>query len=501
MAGSLLSLTELSPGAPDRWYLLESTATLEVDRPESQSAPPDLENQIRQFVKRVLASKEESPHLVLFSHGYSNDRPAVLARIEKARKVTSGPDLAPSGTFYIGYRWPSERIFTPVRSLFTGLTSLLWLALILGLLLLGWGLGWPPKPDWLAILGWGLVAMVVGVLGLRLIAYYRDSYRASNYGVLDLVEFVRRLDVELYEQQSLKRVSISFIGHSMGGFVVTNVLRILSDVFDPQTIGSAKSQPKPELATTKPQPMEPSRLAPREATPVDQSNSNLGHCLRLLRIVLVSPDIPALALVTGRANFLGPSIRRCCEAYLVSNGGDIVLSLISVLANYFSFPAARIANAARLGNVQVVADEPGIVAPTGDLLSSLRMGRANLRKLQESCDLGHEESTIAQSFTYIDCTGFRANGKRRLSNSSGKGHVSFFSQLRGLGQYLGATVFKRGIDCHSGYFDFDETLELIFGCASIGILGLAKVKGKDVEDRVKELGLRICPSATLGSKL
>lgn len=136
MAESLLSLTELSPGAPDRWYLLESTATLEVDRPESQSAPPDLENQIRQLVKTVLASNEESPHLVLFSHGYSNDRPAVLARINKARKVTSGPDLAPSGTFYVGYGWPSERIFTPFRSLFTGLASLLWLTLILGLFLL-----------------------------------------------------------------------------------------------------------------------------------------------------------------------------------------------------------------------------------------------------------------------------------------------------------------------------------------------------------------------------
>ncbi|NJR51228.1 MAG: hypothetical protein HC780_18285 [Leptolyngbyaceae cyanobacterium CSU_1_3] len=35
-----------------------------------------------------------------------------------------------------------------------------------------------------------------------------------------------------------KRIRLSFIGHSMGAFVVTNAVRILSDVFDPGSIGS-----------------------------------------------------------------------------------------------------------------------------------------------------------------------------------------------------------------------------------------------------------------------
>ncbi len=68
---------------------------------------------------------------------------------------------------------------------------------------------------------------------LRLAVYFRDGYRATNYGVPDLVEVIRQLDRKVTEKAESRGgepeyknpVKLSFIGHSMGGFVVTNVCR------------------------------------------------------------------------------------------------------------------------------------------------------------------------------------------------------------------------------------------------------------------------------------
>ncbi|MGB6746511.1 MAG: hypothetical protein WBE51_00680, partial [Xanthobacteraceae bacterium] len=86
--------------------------------------------------------------------------------------------------------------------------------------------------------------LVAGLIGcailLRTIVYFRDGYRATNYGAPDLVEIVRQIDRRIVEEDAkhhranrdAKRVQLSFIGHSMGGYVVTNAIRVLSDVFD-----------------------------------------------------------------------------------------------------------------------------------------------------------------------------------------------------------------------------------------------------------------------------
>ncbi|MHC5733162.1 MAG: alpha/beta hydrolase, partial [Nostoc sp.] len=70
---------------------------------------------------------------------------------------------------------------------------------------------------------------------LRISTYFRDTYRAVNYGVIDLVEFIRQLDARVKLSHN-KRIKLSFISHSMGCFVVTDVIRILSDVFDVESI-------------------------------------------------------------------------------------------------------------------------------------------------------------------------------------------------------------------------------------------------------------------------
>jgi hypothetical protein len=124
---------------------------------------------------------------------------------------------------------------------------------------------------------------------LRFTVYFRDGYRATSYGIPDLVEIIRKIDRELDQKeeedkkgQGNKRknwVKLSFIGHSMGGYVVTSVVRILSDVFSPQSV--------------------PPKLHVKDAGPTDTPNEEyedprpqpyIGNVFRLTRLILVSPE-------------------------------------------------------------------------------------------------------------------------------------------------------------------------------------------------------------------
>ena len=89
----------------------------------------------------------------------------------------------------------------------------------------------------LVVLAWILPGLVITAALLRVIAYFRDNYRAQTYGVPDLVEIIRKIDAEIVARDAGRkrgddaRVQLSFIGHSMGGFVVTNAIRVLTDLF------------------------------------------------------------------------------------------------------------------------------------------------------------------------------------------------------------------------------------------------------------------------------
>ncbi|MCA1990517.1 MAG: hypothetical protein LDL41_00495 [Coleofasciculus sp. S288] len=128
------------------------------------------------------------------------------------------------------------------------------------------------------------VSIILALILLRLSTYFRDNYRATNYGVPDLVELIRQLDLAVVQMRQSKgrptnepRIKLSFIGHSMGCFVVTNTIRILSDVFDPPSINK---------------------------TPT----AEIGNVFCLERLILVAPDIPVetviplgtMALSTGQ---------------------------------------------------------------------------------------------------------------------------------------------------------------------------------------------------------
>ncbi len=85
-----------------------------------------------------------------------------------------------------------------------------------------------------------LVWIPITLFLLRIVVYFRDGYRATSYGIPDLVEIIRQIHKKLEEKGEVgNRVQLSFIGHSMGAYVVTSAVRILSDVFDPATMRKA----------------------------------------------------------------------------------------------------------------------------------------------------------------------------------------------------------------------------------------------------------------------
>jgi hypothetical protein len=183
--------------------------------------------------------------------------------------------------------------------------------------------------------------------------------------------------------------------------------------------------------------------------------------LRLWRLVLVSPDIPAEAVISNRANALATSLRRCREAYLFSSGDDEVLRQLSTMANVFAFPAKRWRYGFRLGNVEVVSENAGTAHRVAKpdpraYLYDLRIGYFTLLHLYRKLDIGVVQNALPLVFSYFDCTDYVENGRRFLSLVSRKvgrhgrlKMVSSFQHLRLLFSYL---LFQTP-DVHGGYFD------------------------------------------------
>ncbi|MBD2034756.1 alpha/beta hydrolase [Leptolyngbya sp. FACHB-321] len=426
--------------------------------------------------------------------------------------------------------------------------------------------------------------MLVGTLFiLRIIVYFRDSYRATNFGVPDLVEFIRQLDLGLvkrhindslfetviqevserfklpldvlskavrktweaietepkylsqyqddfcsllpalkqgslstvddavflgiydslvrakkpaytaaefqsaakYWNREKPRIRLTFIGHSMGGFVTAQVIRILSDVFDPAAIGDSQSLEK---------------LPP----------SHIGRTFLLGRLILISPDIPLTTIISGRTNFLRSALRRFEEAYLFSSEGDLALRLASTTANYFSFPASTRSHGFRLGNVSVNLPQQNVygIVNFKQLISgkvdhllnyiSVQTLEQNTRSLQRDPsrkrdDKVNEESlaatkqdpeSIADLFTYLDCTEYRdftTYEKRHqkeinvLICEGQRSPLKFFNYAKLLKAYVDFSSDPGkgvGVDVHGGYFYGRLSNLLIYRLAFLGFQGL-----------------------------
>ena len=384
---------------------------------------------------------------------------------------------------------------------------------------IGIGLYYLRSQPWLlaliAVLSVFVGSAIITLIILRLVTYARDRYRASNYGTTDLVELIRRLDQRIDEKRAFCKppsdqssgvsvegasstaentvanssIQLSFIAHSLGSEVLTQAIRILSDVFDPQAVDQAPDK-------------------------------CLGESFRLGRLVLVAPDIPIESILSGRANVLKSSLRRFQSAYVFSNEADLALRVASTAANYISFPARNRFRGYKLGNITVQHfknryDTDGWNLHNNPELFNkgleIRASNVEHRNLIELATLTSNKDTtvplsederqtllkVANAFTYFDCTDYEdiqvdyATGKASLV---AKGVVSLVAKQPALNflNYV-RLIFCSGkagrvdsISNHSGYFSGQLTQDLIYGLAFLGEEKFLEVSGlPDFKELVK----------------
>lgn len=620
MSKSLLSISQLTNVAQASipGYFVASTAPINVegDNPTAhrqqihscQPAAPQQEEQSLNEIAEGLFNKVVDPsrsqgdivELIISVNGFSNSVKATRSRVEEIYNYINNDksqqvQKKAHNLMYIGYRWPSEPLvgdnswwFEKAYNALTSLPLLPRFILFFGLVSILLSLCFdfhdllinPFLSFLFSIIILILTTMfffVVSLVILRLAMYFRDYYRATNYGVPDLVELIRQLDkalvnhvkkrylhevslitklkgmllnrlknelsleelvvakqeepvleeiceliinnycidrdihplkredlknkslnsfltqdyldkiviiaekliklptdseltrvkehaIEILENKAKKywknnnRIKLNFIGHSMGAYVVTSAVRILSDVFDLNSVGN--------LGATNKLP-----------------TSDIGSVFALERLVLVAPDIPVNTILSGRSNFLRSSLRRFSETYLFSNEGDLALRIASTVANYFSFPARTRESGYRLGNVAIQDNEGyGIInlnyirqQQHRDLLHTLFIDSFNpsksLAKVQEGFHLEEvlDREEIASLFTYFDCTDYTDQTTR----NSKKRQVLTIGRWRWEPQWIYyvrlSIAYALGIkDTHGGYFQGQFSQQAIYRLAFLG---------------------------------
>ncbi len=508
-------------------YFVISTAPINVEDQSKINSQADPEIFVKQITQHLKEHEEDAEVLVMI-HGYNTGQSGAEWWYKTTCEyISQHYQKAPKGLLVVGYRWPSEQMAKnesgglkdKVKFIQQALPKLMSLISKLGIAgiivgLIGTivgifttlfqisGVGILLAFVVLLILSLIAVSPILTIVALRLTGYFRDTFRASSYGVSDLVEFVRQLDQALVQKvedadrqtqaddRQQRRVRLSFIGHSMGAFVVTNAVRVLSDVFDPGSIGNLDTDNRNKCPS-----------------------SEIGNAFCLGKLILVAPDIPAEAIVSGRANTLRSSLRRFQEAYLFSNEGDMALKLASTSANYFSFPAKTRDGGYRLGNVMVrnrserskksqQAASLSIVnqSEDGQLIAATGLGFLDylfireLKPLSErQIQVGLEESqkSIAELFTYFDCTNYREKyrdsktGQEKkvgiVSNALNKPFLSFKDYVS-----LSLDFFAGKIDTHGGYIFSAQnrpqpelSKRLIYGLSCLGFNGFLETLETD----------------------
>ncbi|MBW4624452.1 MAG: alpha/beta hydrolase [Brasilonema octagenarum HA4186-MV1] len=510
-------------------YFIRSTAPINIedDKLKVDETLPTIDDVIDHLYQHSQSQTEELG-LVIQIHGYNTgvkdgQKDYVREDWEQVCKYLNQQDNAlkdrKSSFVYLGYRWSSESVPSSLKNAFNSLPSLLQFLLYSGLAITALGilLLFLFSYSWFGILilaGLCVASFVGSLFFLRIIVYFRDEYRARYYAVPDLIEFIRQLDqglIERYTQHFLssqaflydekqakkqakeewdqKRIKLTFIGHSMGGFITTEVVRVLSDVFDQKSIGNVKNLNK-------------------------QPSSNIGRVFSLGRLILVSPDIPVNTILSGRTNFLRSSLRRFEEAYLFSSEGDVALRLASTAASYFSFPASTRTQGYRLGNVTVNLPDKNVygivnleqikqrLSANNQLFVSKKkfdhllkyLGVKVLNKQEERNLLQNKKDpeslvpksedpeSIADLFTYFDCTEYQdktdypgRDGKtiNVLICPNQKSPLKLWQYIRLLKAFFDSfNNSSTGIDVHGGYFHGYFSKLIIYRLAFVGFEGL-----------------------------
>jgi Alpha/beta hydrolase of unknown function (DUF900) len=510
MTASLLSIKKLSPNnSPFPAYFVASTAPINVED-GSVLNHPDPQSFIQEISEHLKIHQGDSEILIVI-HGYNTSKIATEKWIQSIYQhlASHHSQNRSKGLILIGYRWPSEqtspksteaqeaggslrdklrsaRAALPVvlgkvsrigiigliggmTGLVASIIAILWQSTLATIFLIVFSI--------LTILSLIAIAPILTILALRLIGYFRDNYRANNFGVADLVELIRQIDNSLIKDSpgdrrsdqeiswNHDRIKLSFIGHSMGAFVVTNTVRILSDVFDSSSIGSIDAN-----------------------NPGKNPSSAIGNVFALGRLVLVAPDVPAETIISGRANFLQSSLRRFEEAYLFSNEGDMALRLASTAANYFTYPTKTQDGGYRLGNVAVrTSPQPGnsqlsesyglIARRTDGQMVRFQDGhelplpgypldylyireQTPLSQRQQEIALAPNQKPIGELFTFFDCTDYVEQYCNIHGQNKEVGMVSQAKRKQALtfGDYVSLSIdyFSGKIDTHGGYFSNGE---------------------------------------------
>jgi hypothetical protein len=400
-------ITDIEAVANFKAYSLESTAGTEIgyEIPYSKKTSEGVQEIIDFIAERVEQIEENSTaivELVVQIHGYNTDtetfekeRSIAAAELVKIQHKFNNKGKENQITIFLAYHWPSKKvnpctIFQGILPAFWQLPGWIkWIGIV-GLFrllidifikiksILSLDLNWLQNfkflsfietfnniqskntGDWIRVISSGFLLLgfrltaIIAVIGfflvlLRLVGYFQDNYRATHYGVLDLVQFFRTFEFltrgkkessEKFNEclgRQENRINISFVAHSMGAFVTTNTIRILSDVFDN---GDSNSNLIIDTIDGK-------------LSPSTKPSSHIGECFNLNRLVMVSPDIPVNAILDNRSNFLASSLVRFKESYLFSNEADMVLLLLSTVANYISFPSTVDQMGYKLGNIGV----------------------------------------------------------------------------------------------------------------------------------------------------
>ncbi len=537
------------------------------------SAPPNIEeaveasetiqqqaaqgiDEIADHLHRMMANAADgAAELVITVHGYNTSRGGVEAWYKNIFKYINRHDpaiAAHANRVFIGYRWPSENvalsnpkeILQALRALpplprdvvvsgaFCALALLLLELTAFGETIAGFVI------SLLLVLLFVLGTLMLALVVLRLVVYFRDRYRADNFGVLDLVELLRQIDQAIvkrtaaemfpntlgeaehlkamaqargyWQRRSQNKVRLSFIGHSMGAFVVTNVVRILSDVFD-----TASVEKRP--------------------------NTYIGDVFSLGRLILASPDIPVLTIVSSRANFLASSLRRFSESYLFSSEGDIALRTASTTANYIAFPSRTQARGYRLGNVALQnthggVDDYGLInlasldqdfSPSLPIDEAIARSKnnvmeqlfltyerfqkrgvvtmANLFKVQADGD--SNRATVADFFTYFDCTDYFDVKYDPNTNTCSAKPTGILTRALGHAVLkpwdyflltLDYALGKR--DVHGGYFQGQFSQQLLYRLAFLGFDGYLHTLNADAQVALSQLHLA-CQSHSIQGHL
>ncbi len=452
----------------------------------------------------------KTPEIVIKIHGYSSKEEDVIKEYyDLFNKYKSKPTIDKTVVFF-GYRWPSEspnteNIFKTLPILlgwisYVSISGIIGVVVFSVLILLGIFDKIPLLFDnILFTLLWTLFLMILTLMLLRFSAYFRDSFRANNYAVLDLIELIKQLDEAIYkkissdENQNRENINIklNFIAHSMGCHVTTSIIRILADVFDNNNSDNNSKNP-----------------------------TNIGKCFTLERLIMVAPDIPVEAIISRRANFLQDSLSRCKESYIFSNEGDIILRLASTAANYFSFPSKDLFSGYRLGNITVGCSpngqncsEYGIVnldnnKNSKEPLELLEIRSSNKTKLlKEFIKLNGEQENnpqlITNKFTYFDCTDYKDSKDKKgfVSLATKKERLNWFDYLHLVVEHF---IFGN-IDTHGGYFKEGFSNDLINNLAFFGFEHLLHSYPSDEFDsfskKCKEKQIRVVLSSDFSEHL